>query len=257
VQAGAARYRKKDLRPFTIPAGEFTVYVATPYVVQAAMKLHEDALGADKRIGRDGLSDDERFADLREYRDWVDDVGFATAPVFSVSVMPLPGQTMASSLTHMMVTPLLLMSIRFDFQSDIREVSVYRDGQLVAPFVAAHARARLVPEMNGGSKKDRAQMGCCVVGLEALRPDSLGTPPSVVIAVRNERHFRKLYCTELDPELVARAWNDFADDPGARRGGAPVVHADATRARKRRRMAETKFLKGKAEWFAEPERGPR
>jgi len=58
--------------------------------------------------------------------------------------------------------------------------------------------------------KDVAYRGYYVVTPEVFAPDATGAPPSVVIRIDDLKHYDRFILFELSPEVVSRAWNDFA-----------------------------------------------
>jgi S1-C subfamily serine protease len=255
VKVTAARIDKGAVKKCSIPCGPFMVTLNTPYLVLAAARVNEEDVGKDrkKREEKAGVPEMERYSEVREFRDWADYVGEETAPVASVSVIPVAGETSGSVFTRMLVSPMIHAKIRFG--GDVREVRVLRNGSEVGTIVCGHTPIRMHTEDAWLSFKDVADEGHCVFPVETLRPDSLGAPPSIVVAVRDLKHPKKYQCVELPADVVASAWNAFV--PYFReRAPEMAVLADAKRAKHRKAASDSGVLRGESEWSNEP-KGPR
>ena len=68
---------------------------------------------------------------------------------------------------------------------------------------------------------------------DLLRPDSAGSPPSIVVAIRDLKRPKKLKCLELPAESVAQAWNDFEAFYTDKRPAGGFRRADAKLAKRR------------------------
>lgn len=192
-----------------LDVGGFELTVQTPMQTFVAVKTHENDVAKDrkKREARAGLTEGQRFSEVREYRDWAEYVGAPTAPVVSIAIIPKVGETGGSVFRRLMLGPNLRATYRF--KGDVRGAQVFRNREPVEPIKGGHAPIQVYVEDRWVSLKDVADIGFYVFDLEILRPDTAGAPPNIVVAIRDLKSPKKLKCLELPLDAVARAWNDF------------------------------------------------
>ena len=231
VKAQADTIDPENYRHFMdIQVGGFELTVQTPIQTFVAVKTHENDVAKDrkKREAREGLSESQRFSEVREYRDWAEYVGAPTAPVVSFAIVPKLGETGGSVFRRLMLGSNLQATYRF--KGDVRGSQVFRNREPVEPIKGGHAPIQMYVENQWVSLKDVADIGFYVFDVEILRPDTLGAPPSIVIAIRDLKSPKKLKCIELRPDVVAQAWNDFESFYQVRRPGAGFRNADPAEA---------------------------
>jgi S1-C subfamily serine protease len=238
------RYRKFS----ELEVGPFQLTVQTPVQTFVAIKAYEMEVAKDrkKREARAGLVETERYSEVREYRDWGEYVGAPTTPVVTLSVTPKVGETGGSVFKRLMLGPNLQATYRF--KGDVRGAQMFRNGEPVEPIRGGHTPMKVFQEDRWVSLKDVADQAVYVFDVEALRPDSTGMPPSLVIVVRDLKNPGRLKCLELPAETVAQAWNDFEGFYGDHRPGLGFRRAEASVAKKRKSAQSAGFLKEDCSW---------
>jgi len=231
-----------------IDVGGFDVTVQTPSQTFVAAKSFENDVGMDrkKRERLAGLPEAQRYSEVREYRDWGEYVGVATAPVVSLAMIPKVGETGGSLFTRLMLGPNLKAT--YKFKGDVRGALLFRDGTLVEPIKGGHAPTKVYVDNQWVSLKDVADQGFYVYDVEVFRPDSNGVPPQLVLAIRDLKSPNKLKCREMRREVVAQAWNDFEFFFTERRPWASFRRAEPKAAANRKGAASTDFMKRDCDW---------
>lgn len=199
-------YRKYS----NLQAGPFEVTIQTPTQTLVAIKAYEAEIAKDrkKREAKAGLAESERYSEIREYRDWIEYVGDQTTPVISLAVVPTVGETGGSAFKRFMLGSNLQAT--YKFKGDVRGVAILRNGVQVTTIRGGHTPMKVFQENRWVSLKDVADQGLYIFDPAVFRPDSLGAPPSIVVAIRDLKSPKKLKCLELPRGTVAQAWNDFA-----------------------------------------------
>ncbi len=192
-----------------ISLGGFALTVQTPAQTFVALKVYENDVAKDrkKREAKAGLSEEERYSEVREYRDWAEYVGVPTTPVVAIAIIPKVGETGGSLFARAMISPYLQAT--YKFRGDVKGAEVFRNGELVEAIKGGHAPMKVLVDNRWVSLKDVADQGFYAYDAELLRPDSSGMAPSIVVAVQDLKSPKKLKCREIPAEVVARAWNDF------------------------------------------------
>jgi hypothetical protein len=228
--------------------GGFKLTVQTPLQTLVAVKVHENEIAKDrkKREKQAGLPESQRFSEVREYRDWTEYVGAPTAPVVSFAVVPKVGETGGSLFKRLMLGPNLKAT--YKFKGDVRGAQVFRDREPVEPIKGGHAPVKVFVENQWVSLKDVADEGFYVFDVEVLRPDTSGTPPSLVVAIRDLKSPKNLKCVEVPKEVVAQAWNDFEPFYQQNRAQARFRRANPNAASERTPASSTEFLKDDCSW---------
>ena len=192
-----------------IEIGGFNVTLQTPAQTFVALKAHENIIARDRKRREDksGIKPEERYSEVREYRDWSEYVGVSTTPVVAISVIPRVGETGGSLFARIVISA--NMQATYKFLGDVRGVEVLRNGAPVTPIKGGHAPMKVWVDNRWVSLKDVADQGYYVFDAELLRPDSAGTPPSIIVMIKDLKSPKYLKCRELPFKVVARAWNDF------------------------------------------------
>jgi hypothetical protein len=239
----------KRYRDFSgLEAGPFEITVQTPAQTFVAIKAYELEVAKDrkKREAKAGLPEAERYSEVREYRDWREYVGGPTTPAVSISIQPKVGETGGSVFKRLMLGQNLQATYRF--KGDVRGAVVFRNGETVEPIRGGHAPVKVFQEDRWVSLKDVADQGFYVFDVEILRPDSLGAPPTIVVAVRDLKNPKKLKCLEVPPSVVAQAWNDFGVFYSEARPSSGFRNADPKAVKKRKSAASSGFLQEDCAW---------
>jgi len=218
-------YRQYDVNT------RFELTVQTPQATFVSMATYDKEVAKDrrKREQRAQLSSDEQYSELKEVRDWIAYVGNYTTPVVSIVVNPSIGETTGSAIGSVLGA---LGGVRtkgtYKFKGDVRGVSLFRGAQAeeVPSLRGGHAPVSVWQENQWIQLKDVADLGYYVYDPEAFRPAPDGTPPLLVVGVRDLKNPTKLSCRILPKDLVAQTWNDFEDYYKERRGNMIFRPAD-------------------------------
>lgn len=231
-----------------IGVGGFDVALQTPAQMFVAIKEYEHEIGKDrkKREARAKLAEEERYSEVRQYRDWTEYVGVSSTPVVSISVVPRVAETGGSIVARMFSAN---MQATLKFQGDVRGVRVLRNGEPVVPIRGGHAPTRVYVSDRWVSLKDVADQGCYVFDAELLRPNDAGIAPSIVIAIHDLKSPKKLKCRELPGPVVARAWNDFEPFYREARPHVPFTRADIKLSSKQRERVAPAELSQQCTWY--------
>jgi len=194
-------------------AGNFILTFSTPVANFVYSKKYENEVAKDrrKREARAGLSEEERYSEVGEVRDWIDYVGNLTNPAVSVNVVPKQGETFGSLLGRALTTAggYRPGRAKFVFKGDVQDVEWYRNGELVNPVVGGRAPQRVYESNAWVEMKDVAYRGLYIFDPATFGPDSAGAPPSIVAHISDLKHLDDRNWVELPGEVVARVWNDF------------------------------------------------
>jgi hypothetical protein len=228
--------------------GGFDLTVQTPIQTFVAMRVYESEVAEDrkKREARAGLSESERYSEVREYRDWTEYVGPQTMPVVGISITPKLGETGGSVFARMMLNQNLQAT--YKFKGDVRAVQMFRNEEPVEPIRGGHSPVEMFIEDRWVSLKDVADHGFYVFDVEAFRPDSAGAPPSIVVAIRDLKSPDRLKCRELPRRVVAQAWNEFESFYAEKRPGEGFRRADPKLAEKRESARSSGFMERDCDW---------
>lgn len=242
--ADIRRYRRFS----DIGVSGFDVSIQTPVQLFVAMRAFDEEMSRDRRRreAQSGVPESERYSGLRDYRDWGEYVGMPTRPVLGIHVRPKVGETTGSIFARVLLAP--NMQATYKFRGDVRGVAVFRNRERAVAIKGGHTPIRVYEENRWVSLKDVADEGFYVFSHELFRPDLDGVPPSIVIAIHDLKNPRRMKCRELNRELVAAAWNDFAEFIIETQGREAYTRADHRAARGLRHPAQSGFLKDECDW---------
>jgi len=202
------------LKPFSTDANDrFDIELSTPVTLALAMRLHDDDVARDrhKREQSAGLSSEQRYSSLGEMHDWERFVGSALTPVAQVIVTPKIGETGGSVFGRMLVIGLTGQNSKatYKYKADVQLVTFYRNGVPVVPIRGGATPVELYQDDRWVALKDVANTGIYMLNPLIFAPDTLGTPPSIVVMVQDLKNPKEPSCKELSRKTVAYAWNDF------------------------------------------------
>ncbi len=153
------------------------------------------------------------FDELQWNRNWLEYVGNLNKPVVAIRVTPKEGETTWSAIaTGLAAAGGTVRGQReYKFKGDVRDVSIFRNGNIVNPLVGGTLTHRVYIDNALVEMKDVADEGYYVLLPEVFRPDSVGVPPSIIVAVDDLKHPQDSVKNrfELPRKIVARIWNDF------------------------------------------------
>lgn len=198
---------------FARDADHFTINITTPVVYRVQQRLFEKEVGEErkKREAASGVSKDEAYSQTKQSRDWEQYVGSSNTPVVTLAIAPKVGETGGSTFLRVLAAAggSVPGQASFVFQSDVRGVRFYRNGVEVEPIFGGHGPIVQNVENAYVKLKDVADYGYYVLPPEAFRPDSMGAPARVRIAIEDLKRPGETSGTEIEGELSARVWNDF------------------------------------------------
>lgn len=214
LQAVVAGLPSGYLKPFTTDAnGRFDIGVSTPVTLALLTRVHDDDVARDRheREAASGLSSEQRYSSLAQWRDWMKYAGSQLAPVVQVIVEPKIGETGGSVLGGIMVAALTGAASKatFKYKADVQSVTFYRNGAPVIPIFGGTRPVEVYTDNQWVSLKDVANTGIYFLDPLLFAPDSQGRPPTFVIEIKDLKHPDDPTCKELSHELVAFTWNDF------------------------------------------------
>lgn len=242
--ADPRRYRKG----LELGVAGFNVSVVTPVTRVALTKSYDNDLAKDRKK-REAMSDvpeSQRYSSVREFRDWMEYVGSTTAPVVTISVDPKIGETGGSIFARVMLGP--NMKATYKFKGDVRGMQLFRNEQVVQPIKGGHAPVAVYEDNRWVSLKDVADRGYYIFDPSVFAPDESGMPPSLVVAIRDLKNPKKFKCRELPREVVAQAWNDFAEHRVNSLGSGQFRYADPALAKRRKEAYTSKFFEKDCDW---------
>lgn len=201
-------------------AGDFRIRLATPVSHFVAVREYGQEVGAERRERerRAGVPEEELFSALEPYRSWVRYVGNRTQPAVTLEVRSETKEKLGSAFARAFAGG---GQAKFKFKGDVGSVRLYRNGTLVEPLLGGPRVNPVFIDNPLMELKDVVGEGYYAYRPETFRPDSLGVPPSIVVAIEDlkepEENLENRY--ELPPKAVARVWNDFEGyfqsvDPG-------------------------------------------
>lgn len=197
----------------SIDAGPFTILLSTPLRQFVGMKdLEREVAGnREKREQRARITEEDRYSELRQYRDWDQFVASRTAPVVTISVTPKTGQTLGSILGQSLSAVLIgaVPPAVFKFKGDVDDVRLYRNGSFVRPLRGGHTPVREYISDVWVELKDVADEGFYLYDPKTFAPLANGSAPAIVIEVHDLAHPDDPVRVTLTPYSVARLWNDF------------------------------------------------
>jgi len=200
-----------DLQEYKV--GNFILTFSTPVANFVYYKRHENEIAKDrrKREARAGLSEEERYTEVGELRDWIDYVGDLTSPAISIEVVPKQGETFGSALARGLSAAggYGAGRAKYVFKGDVQDVEWYRNGEPTNPIMGGRTPQRVYVSNAWVEMKDVAYRGLYVFDPTVFAPDSTGAPPSIVAHIYDLKHPDDRNWEELPGELVARIWNDF------------------------------------------------
>ena len=212
----------------SIGVGRFAVSVTTPPIAYVLQKAFEREVGKDrkKREDRAGVTDDERFSEMRNLRDWMEYVGDRRAPVVAMAVEPKIGETTGSVFRRLMVTGVAgKATIRYS--GDLQEAFFFRNGEAIVPLKGGTTPVKQYVDNRWVDLKDVANYGFYVLSASDFAPDADGVPPSIVVELADFKNPTLAACRELSRDLTAAVWNDFR--PYLEAQGITYIRADPTK----------------------------
>ena len=214
-------------------AGNFVLTFSTPVANFVYFKKYENEITKDrrKREARAGLSEEERFSEVGEVRDWIDYVGALTNAAVSVLVVPKQGETFGSALARGLSAAggYRPGRAKYVFKGDVQDVEWCRNGEPVNPVVGGRTPQRVYVSDAWVEMKDVAYRGLYVFDPAVFAADSTGAPPSIVVHIYDLKHPDDRNWEELPGEIVARIWNDFGPYYQRIRRERSFIPADAQR----------------------------
>lgn len=214
LQAYVATLPTKRLKDYTASANyRFDLILATPASLSLTALAHDDEVAGDrrKREAAAGLSAEQRYSSLQEVRDWARFTGDQLTPVVQITVNPKIGETTGSAIGRAFSIGLSGVNPQatLKFKADVQAVEFYRNGVFATPIRGGSAPFEVYQDDRWISLKDVANIGYFVLDPLLFAPDTTGTPPSIVILVRDLKHPSQPSCRELPGASVASVWNDF------------------------------------------------
>jgi S1-C subfamily serine protease len=194
-------YTRHDVGPFDLS------FQTPPALILTARALDEEIAGERRRNESDvGIEATARYSSVREFRDWYRFASELLAPVVMLQVVPQVGETTGSLFTRVLVGT---TKQTMKFKGDVTDVIVYRNGRPVEPLRGGSVPVEQYIDNQWVSLKDVANFGSYVFSPMVFAPDTLGTPPSIVLEVLDLKDDNRSRCRELPKKLVAYLWNDF------------------------------------------------
>jgi S1-C subfamily serine protease len=223
-----------DYEKFTeLRFGDFLVTTTTTLSKIVTYRQFEETVARDrrKREARAGLSEEQRYSELGEFRDWMEYVGNLFLPAVTIEVAPRAGETSGSSWGRALgaLGGYYSNRAKFEFKGDVHDVRWYRNGEPVEAVVGGRTPQVIYENNQWIVMNDVAYRGMYVFAPEMFAPDSAGAPPSIVLQIDDLKHWDRFILIELPPDLVARIWNDFQPYYEVAQPQARFVHADQTR----------------------------
>jgi hypothetical protein len=193
--------------------GDFIISTTTTLSKFVFYRRFEESIARDrrKREERAGLSEEQRYSQMGEFRDWREYVGDLLEPAVNVVVEPRAGETSGSSWGRAFAALAGSYSARakYEFKGDVQAVRWYRNGVPIEPVLGGRVPNVIYENSQWIVMKDVAYRGVYVFPPAMFEPDSNGSPPSIVVEIEDLKHYDRFLLHELPPYLVARVWNDF------------------------------------------------
>lgn len=218
-------YRKHDV-------AKADIAVQTPVTLLLAARAYDEEVSKDRRQRETsaGIDPNVRYSSMQEFRDWYRFASDFLTPVVLLQVSPQVGET-TGSMFGSIVASLggTKAKATYKFKSDVLEVKFFRNGVPIYPIRGGSVPVERYVDEQWVSLKDVANFGSYVLSPLVFAPDTMGTPPSIVIEVVDLKDNGRSHCRELPKKLVAYIWNDFVpffrdEDPES-----PVIIADRDR----------------------------
>lgn len=209
--------------------GGFQIRVSTP--VSPFVEARGIGAKREKREQKERMVPVERlFSSRASYRSWERFVGNRTSPLIAIEVIPKVSETTGSIFERAFSEALVGVQgqAELEFEGDVGSVRLFRNGKLVLPVVGGIHFNEAFIDNPAISLTDVVGQGYYAYRPEIFRPDSTGTPPSIVIWVTDlmtEGEMSLATRFELPPEIVARAWNDFEQFYSAVEPDQPFIRA--------------------------------
>lgn len=209
--------------------GGFQIKLSTP--VSPFVELRE--IGAKRRRREQEarmVPVDRLYSSRNSYRSWERYVGNRTSPLVAVEVIPKYSETTGSIFGRAFTKGLVGVSpqAKLEFEGDVGSVRLFRNGKLVEPVVGGIHFNEAFIDNPVARLSDVVGQGYYAYRPDVFRPDSTGTPPSIVIWITDlmtEGEMSLATRFELPPGLVARAWNDFEQYYSAVEPDQPFIRA--------------------------------
>jgi S1-C subfamily serine protease len=195
----------------SIGVGAFFLTITTPPVFYVRAKAFELAIAKDRkrREERAGMDAEARFSEMRDFRDWSAYVGDQRAPVVAFTVEPKVGETGGSMFRRLLLTG-LNGKTTLRYSGDLESAIVFRNGEPVDVLKGGTTPVKQFVDNRWVDLKDVANYGYYVLPAEAFAPEPDGTPPSIVVYLRDLKNPAFPGCRELSREVTATVWNNFS-----------------------------------------------
>jgi hypothetical protein len=194
-----------------IGVGRFRIAIATPPINYVHAKAYENEVGKDRkqRESDAGLPPEERYSELRDFRDWAEYVGDSRSAVVSVTVEPKIGETTGSLFRRLLVSGAYgKQTVRY--KGDLREAEIYRNGERVTPIRGGTTPVKQYVDNVWVDLKDVANYGYYVFPADLFAPDSTGALPVIHVKLVDLKNPEFPSCKTLGEDLVGTIWSDFA-----------------------------------------------
>lgn len=193
--------------------GPFEIALQSPVTVYLTQRAYDEEVARDrrKREQQAGIDSASRYSALKEIRNWHRFAGPLLTPVVMIEVSPKIGETTGSVLGRAFLGAMTGAQGRatYKYQGDVSRVRIYRNGVPWVPIRGGTQPVEQYLDNQWVSLKDVANFGLYVVSPLLFAPDTLGTPPSIVVEISDLKHENKPRCLELPRRTVAYTWNDF------------------------------------------------
>jgi S1-C subfamily serine protease len=258
IQAVKAAAESADIDLYkkfsSISVAGFNVSIQTPVQAFVQLRRYDLEISKDrrKRETRARLSIEEQYSQVREIRDWHEYVGDLALPVVSIAVIPELAETGGSQLLRLFVSADRRAS--FKFRGDVRGVKVYRGAVPLVPLRGGHAPVKVYVEDRWVSVKDVADQGFYTFSIDDFRPDRLGHPPKIFVAIQDLKNPKKSKCVRIPSDVVAQVWNEFEGYLAERSGVESFLRSDPNPDRPGEGDRRADFLDELCDW--DDPRGP-
>jgi len=214
LQAYVATLPPDHLNAFSTDAnGRFAISLNSPVTVALSQRVYDDELARDrrKREAAAGMSAEQRYNSSAVVREWMRFASSQLTPIAQVAIEPKVGETTGSILGRVLIAAASGAESKatMKFKGDVQSVFFYRNGVPVTPIRGGVGPREEYVDNQWVAMKDVAGTGFYLLDPLIFAPDTLGTPPSIVILVNDLKHPKEASCRELPRKTVAYAWNDF------------------------------------------------
>jgi len=219
-----ARGRLEEYAGHTI--GPFEIALQSPVAVYLTQRAYDEEVSRDRRRREQqaGIDSATRYSGLKEIRDWYRFASHLLTPVVMINVSPKIGETTGSVLGRVFAGA---RRATYKYQGDVSRVRIYRNGVPWLPIRGGTQPVEQYVDNQWVSLKDVANFGLYVMSPLLFAPDTLGTPPSIVVEVFDLKQENKPRCLELPRRTVAYTWNDFLPYLRVNHPDLPPVQASA------------------------------